>query len=87
MTFAKSLFGKQIVNIPNLWKGYCFWRNSIFNMKGRASIKQYLTFYVYNAWYYLIIKKSWTWFSCFNKAYFSGFKKLPDNGYRQYMKG
>ncbi len=87
MTFAKSLFGKPIVNIPNLWKGYCFWRNSIFNMKGRASIKQYLTFYVYNAWYYLIIKKSWTWFSCFNKAYFSGFKKLPDNGYRQYMKG
>lgn len=86
MTTDKSLFGKTIVVVPNLWKGYCFWRNMIFNFKGHASLKQYITFYVYNAWYYLFKKKSWTWFLCFTKAYFSGFKKIPDDGYRKYMK-
>lgn len=85
MSFASSIFGKKIIAVPNLWKGYCFWRNTIFNFKGRMSPKPYLTFYFYNAWYYLIIKRSWKWFSCFNKAYFSGFKKIPDDGYRKYM--
>ena len=85
MTFASSIFGKKIIVVPNLWKGYCFWRNTVFNFRGRANLKQYLTFYAYNAWYYLIIRHSWKWFSCFNKAYFSGFKKTPDDGYRRYM--
>lgn len=85
MSMAKSLLGKPIVKVPNLWKGYCFWRNTVFNFKGHASLKQYITFYVYNAWYYLFVKKNWAWFSCFNKAYFSGFKKVPDDGYRTYM--
>lgn len=85
MVMDKSLLGRSIVVVPNLWKGYCFWRNTVFNFKGHASLKQYITFYVYNAWYYLFIKKKWAWFSCFNKAYFSGFKKVPDDGYRKYM--
>ena len=63
-----------------------FCRNTIFNYKGRASLKEYLTFYIYNAWYYLIIKHKWSWFYCFNKAFFSGFKKIPNDGYRKYMK-
>lgn len=85
MKFAKTIFGKQIVDVPNLWKGYCYWRNTIFNFKGVASFRQYLTFYVYNAWYYLMKKRSWKWFCCFNSAYFSGFKRQPDDGYRKYM--
>lgn len=86
MVFDKSIFGKKIVAVPNLWKGYCFWRNVVYNFKDHASIKQYITFYIYNAWYYLFIKRKWTWFWCFNKAYFSGFKTTPDEGYRKYMK-
>ena len=85
MCMQTSIMGKQIVDVPNLWKGYCYWRNTIFNFKGIASVKQYLTFYLYNAWYYLMIRRSWKWFRCFNEAYFAGFKSLPDDGYRQYM--
>ena len=85
MTFSRTLFNKSIVTVPNKWKGYCYWRNTVFNGKGRMSLKNYFSFYVYNAYYYLFIAKDWGWFRCFNEAFFSGFKKCPDEGFRKYM--
>lgn len=86
LTFGKSVFGKNVVLVPNKWKGYCFWRNTIFNAKGHFSLKNYLSFFFYYGAYYLFIKKSISWFYCFTKAYFSGFKKTPDLGFKKYMK-
>ena len=85
MTFSRTLFNKSIVTVPNKWKGYCYWRNTVFNGKGRMSLKNYFSFYVYNAYYYLFIAKDWGWFRCFNEAFFSGFKKCTDEGFRKYI--
>lgn len=82
---VKSLLGRQIVTAPNKWRGYCHWRNMIFNYHKKWSLYALVRYYIFNAWYYLIIKKSWSWYKVFNEAFFSGFKKVPDEGYRKYM--
>lgn len=82
---AKTLWGRQIVIAPNKWRGYCLWRNTIFNHHKKWSMYGLLSYYINNAWYYLVIKKSWSWYKVFNEAFFSGFKKVPDDGYRKYM--
>lgn len=86
MKVGKSIFGKSVILVPNKWKGYCNWRNTIFNAKGHFAFRQYISYYLYNSYYLLFIKKSWSWFVCFNRAYFSGFKRIPDDGYKKYMK-
>lgn len=86
LVFGKSVFGKQIIIVPNKWKGYCFWRNTIFNAKGHFTFKNYLSFFFYYGGYYLFIEKKIDWFFCFVKAYFSGFKRTPDLGFKKYMK-
>lgn len=85
MEFAHTIFNKQIVKVPNKWRGYCYWRNTIYNYKHSMGLKEFISFYLYNATYLLFYKKSWSWFICFNKAYFSGFKREPDTGFRKYM--
>lgn len=85
LTFGKSLFGKKIILVPNKWKGYCFWRNTIFNAKGHFNLKNYLSFFFYYGCYYLFKEKKIDWFICFVKAYLSGFKKNPDLGFKKYM--
>ena len=76
MTFSRTLFNKSIVTVPNKWKGYCYWRNTVFNGKGRMSLKNYFSFYVYNAYYYLFIAKDWGWFRCFNEAFFRDLRNV-----------
>lgn len=85
MVFGTSIFGKPIVLVPNKWKGYCFWRNMIFNARGHFTLRNYLSFFIYYGAYYLLIAKSLSWFFCFVRAYFSGFKKEPDLGFKRYM--
>lgn len=84
MTFARSIFGKSIVVVPSKWKGYCYWRNFVYNNKNNMSVKGLVSFYIYNSWYYLK-QRGFSWFLCFNDAFFSGFKKEPDKGYLRYM--
>lgn len=82
---VKSLFGNKIFDAPNEWKGYCHWRNTIFNSKGRWSLYEYLRYYTLVSYYLLFIKRRWAMFRVFNEAFFSGFKEKPDDGYRKYM--
>lgn len=86
LVFGKSIFGKQIVLVPNKWKGYCYWRNSIFNAKGHFTLKDYIAFFFYYGGYYLFMEKKIDWFWCFVKAFFSGLKRTPDLGFKKYMK-
>lgn len=86
MSTVNSLRGRAIIEVPNKWRGYCHWRNTIYNSRGRWNLYEYMRYYILNAYYYLFIKKSLGWFCVFNKAYFSGFKNTPDDGYRKYMK-
>ena len=86
MKIAKSFMGKEVIEVPNKWKGYCHWRNTIFNSKGRWNIYEYLRYYFLVSYYLIIIKKQLSMFRVFNHAFFSGFKKNPDDGYRKYLK-
>ena len=86
MRIVNSLMGKKIIDVPNKWKGYCHWRNTIFNSKGRWSLYGYIRYYILVSYYLLFIKKRWSMFCVFNDAFFSGFKNIPDDGYRKYMK-
>lgn len=85
MKIVKSLMGKKIIEVPNKWKGYCHWRNTIFNAKGRWGLLVYIKYYILVSYYLLFIKKQLSMFRVFNEAFFSGFKKIPDDGYRKYM--
>lgn len=85
MKIVKSLMGKRIIEVPNKWKGYCHWRNTIFNSKGRWGLLVYIKYYILVSYYLLFIKKQWSMFCVFNEAFFSGFKNVPDDGYRKYM--
>ena len=85
MEFTHTIFNKEIINVPNKWRGYCFWRNLIYNYKRKMSFKNYVSFFIYNASYLLFYKKSMSWFLCFVDAFASGFKQNPDDGFRKYM--
>ena len=86
MKVDKTIFGRNVVEVPNKWKGYCYWRNTIYNHHKEMSFRSLIRFYFYNGYYVLAKYKSWSWFKCFNKAFLSGFKKTPDSGYKQYIK-
>lgn len=86
MKTSASLLGKKVTEVPNKWRGYCHWRNAIFNSKGRWKLSSYIKYYIIEAYYLLFKKKDWSLYLVFNEAFFSGFKKEPDDGYRKYMK-
>lgn len=82
---AKSLLGKEIVFVPQMWKGYCAYRNHIFNNHSNMSGYKLLKYYILHMYYFMVIKRSWKWMKCFTEAFFSGFKENPDDGFRKYM--
>ena len=86
MKVTKSFMGKNVIEVPNKWKGYCHWRNAIFNSKGRWKFSSYIKYYIIEAYFLLFKKKDCSLYLVFNEAFFSGFKKIPDDGYRKYMK-
>lgn len=85
-----SYKGSQIVFVSQFWKGYCQYRNVIYNRRFQNyTWKQNLRFgigYFKNHLYYFIFKihsLKWTW--CFIKAFFAGlFGKF--GGQYSYMK-
>lgn len=88
MKFAKSIFGLKIVICPTYWRGYCHFRNTVYNNLMSKSKLRYIKiaiFYIKNVYYYLFIRKDSSWLRCFNDAFKSGFKSIPDRGYLKYM--
>lgn len=85
MNFGKSIFGIEVVEVPNKWRGYCYWRNTVFNHIGRWNLSIYVKYYIIVAYYLLFKKRDFSMFLVFNDAFFSGFKKNPDDGYKKYM--
>ena len=83
--YAKSLFGKKIVFVPQLWKGYCQYRNTMYNYHSKLTVKAIISYYVIHMYYFLFVIHSFKWVKCFNDAFFAGFKKEPDQGYKKYM--
>lgn len=89
MVFAKTLFGKEITIAPSYWKEYCMIRNRVYNFKDREKYNAFRLFkhvFIYQMWYYLIRKKDLNGAICCCQAFFSGFKKNPDQGYLKWMK-
>lgn len=86
MKIVKSLMGKKTIEMPNKWKGYCHWRNTIFNNKEKWKYTSFFKYYIIEAYYLLFKKKDFSMYLVFNDAFFSGFKRIPDDGYKKYMK-
>lgn len=89
MSFAKTLFGRDIIIAPSYWKEYCMIRNRVFNFKhrnGYNAIKLFKQVLIYQMWYYLVKKRDMKGTICCIEAFFSGFKKHPDKGYLKWMK-
>lgn len=84
--YETSLGGRKIVFVPQLWKGYCQYRNTIYNYHNTMSFRQLLNYYIIHMYYFVCKIHSLKWIWCFNKAFISGFKKEPDCGYKTYMK-
>lgn len=82
--FVKSIGGREIVFVPQKWKGYCHYRNTIYNNKGKWSILKLISYYIKHIYYYLFIIKDFSWFLCFNDAYFSGLMERL-NGHKKYL--
>lgn len=83
--YKKSMFDRRIVFVPQLWKGYCQYRNFIYNYHGRMALKSLVYYYFLHMYYFVFKIHSWKWVKCFNDAYFSGFKKQVDDDYKKYM--
>lgn len=84
--YANSIFGTKIVYVPQLWKGYCQYRNTIYNYHDRMSLGGLLKYYMIHMYYFTFKIHSLRWMKCFNDAFFSGFKEKLDKGYLKYMK-
>jgi rhamnopyranosyl-N-acetylglucosaminyl-diphospho-decaprenol beta-1,3/1,4-galactofuranosyltransferase len=69
---------------PEKWKAWCMWRNTVFNGRMEWRAKTFAGFYLAQTWYCLFVKKSLSWLVLFNKAFFAGFRKVPDEGFRAY---
>lgn len=86
--FAKTLFGKRIMIAPSYWREYCMIRNTVYNYKDRVrshGLGLIVSVLLYQVWYYLFIKKDTKATVCCIEAFFSGYKRTPDQGYRKWM--
>jgi len=86
--FEKTLFGQTVIYVKDFWRGYCFFRNQVYNDRLFGGKNKYLRMagrYVKYMYYFAFVRRSLKWMLCFNDAFFSGFKKHPDRGYLKYM--
>jgi len=85
VSLKKTLLGHSIVFVPQKWKGYCHYRNFIYNYKHRISLLKLLWYYLKHAYYFIFILRDFSWLTCFTDAYFSGLCNRL-NGHLKYMK-
>lgn len=83
--FKKSLFGRNIVFVPEMWKGYCHYRNKIYNWKKKWKLHNFVMYWITNQYYFIFKIHSWKWFLLFNNAFFDGLSKKVGKGYVKYM--
>ena len=63
-------------------------RNTVYNYKDRVrshGLGLIVSVLLYQVWYYLFIKKDTKATVCCIEAFFSGYKRTPDQGYRKWM--
>lgn len=88
MSSEKTLFNQTVITVKDYWRGYCFFRNQVYNDRQFGGKNKYLRMagrYLKYMYYFICVKRSFKWVSCFNDAFFSGFKQHPDRGYLKYM--
>lgn len=70
---AQSLLGPIDV-APQMWRCYCRYRNAMYNHREEMSLLGKAYVFINHVWYYLVMKRSWTWTKCYIQAFTDGLK-------------
>lgn len=77
--FVKTIGNRDIFFVPQFWKGYCQYRNVMYNKWHVLPSKNLfsrlydsLVYYYLHSYYFVKVKKDLRWQWCFTKAFFAG---------------